>query len=79
MANSVTGDEQGVIFISTSYLEKFKGKKAAGEDFTVVVDDSFQYGQNKEKTNRWLAFHDKSMNAFQVSSLRHHSTQFSTA
>jgi hypothetical protein len=34
---------------------------------TVVVDDSFQYGQNKEKTNRWLAYHDKSMKAYQVS------------
>jgi len=65
----LTGDEQGVIFISTSYLDSFKAKKVAGEDFTIVVDDSFQYGQNKEKTARWLAYHDKSMNAFQVSSL----------
>lgn len=63
--NKSKGDEQSVIFISTSFLESFKSKKAAGEDITVVVDDSFQYGQNKEKTARWLVYHDKSMNAFQ--------------
>ncbi|EHK97521.1 hypothetical protein GLAREA_12021 [Glarea lozoyensis ATCC 20868] len=63
--NKTQGDEQGVIFISTAYLDEFKAKKTGGEDLTIVVDESFQYGQNKEKTTRWLAFHDKSMKAFQ--------------
>ncbi len=79
VANPVTGDEQGVLFISTTYLDSFKSKHATGDNFTVVVDSSFQYGQNKEKTLRWLAYHDKSMNAYQVSSLRHNSTQFPTS
>ncbi|KAK5952286.1 hypothetical protein OHC33_006759 [Knufia fluminis] len=63
--NKDLGDEQSVLFIQKDYLDSFKNKKTSGDDFTLIVDDSFQYGQNKEKTERWLAYHDKSMNAFQ--------------
>lgn len=54
-----TGDEEGVLFIQTTYLQKFKDKPAeaymsSGEEHTVVVDDAFQYGQDKERTRRWL-------------------------
>ncbi|KAK1658843.1 hypothetical protein BDP55DRAFT_373145 [Colletotrichum godetiae] len=59
-------DQESVLFIQTNYLDAFKKKQAAGEtEFTVVVDTSFQYGQNDEKTSRWIVYHDKSMNAFQ--------------
>ncbi|KXH50059.1 hypothetical protein CSIM01_07317 [Colletotrichum simmondsii] len=64
--NKSQGDQESVLFIQTNYLDAFKKKHVAGEpEFTVVIDTSFQYGQNDEKTSRWLAYHDKSMNAFQ--------------
>ncbi|KAJ4246064.1 hypothetical protein NW762_013809 [Fusarium torreyae] len=63
--NKDQGNEESVIFIQKSYLEALKGKKAPGDDLTVIVDDSFQYGQNKEKTKRWLAFHNKKNEAYQ--------------
>lgn len=65
--NSTAGNEESVIFIQKSYLDALKNKKAPGDDLTVIVDDSFQYGQNKEKTKRWLAFHNKKNEAYQVS------------
>ncbi|KAF4954276.1 hypothetical protein FSARC_12186 [Fusarium sarcochroum] len=63
--NKDQGNEQSLIFIQKSYLEALKNKKAPGDELTVVVDDSFQYGQNKEKTKRWLAYHDKNNKAYQ--------------
>lgn len=67
-ANSiVSGNEESVIFIQKSYLDSLKSKKAPGDDLTVIVDDSFQYGQNQEKTKRWLAYHNKKNEAYQVS------------
>ncbi|KAK1638926.1 hypothetical protein BDP81DRAFT_315131 [Colletotrichum phormii] len=64
--NKSQGDQESVLFIQTTYLDAFKQKQAAGEpEFTVVVVTSFQYGQNDEKTSRWIVYHDKSMNAFQ--------------
>jgi hypothetical protein len=67
-ANSgISGNEESVIFIQKSYLDSLKSKKAPGDDLTVIVDDSFQYGQNKEKTRRWLAYHNKKNEAYQVS------------
>lgn len=65
--SSTTGNEESVIFIQKSYLEALKSKRAPGDDLTIIVDDSFQYGQNKEKTKRWLAFHNKKNEAYQVS------------
>ncbi|KAF5667072.1 hypothetical protein FHETE_5775 [Fusarium heterosporum] len=63
--NKDQGNEESMIFIQKSYLDALKNKKAPGDDLTVVVDDSFQYGQNKEKTKRWLAFHDKNNKPYQ--------------
>ncbi|KIW92486.1 uncharacterized protein Z519_06333 [Cladophialophora bantiana CBS 173.52] len=53
------------IYVQASKLEEFKQKKKDGKDFTFVVDDSFQYGQDKEKTKRFLVFHDKSNKPYQ--------------
>ena len=39
-------------------VDELKSKKTEGEDLTVVVDDSFEYGQNVEKTKRFLVFHN---------------------
>ncbi|KAF9872950.1 hypothetical protein CkaCkLH20_09460 [Colletotrichum karsti] len=77
--NKSQGDEKSLLFISTSYVDSFKSKKVSGAgwfdwlmfwrtpegDYTVIVDDSFQYGQNSDKSSRWLAYHDKSMKAYQ--------------
>lgn len=57
-----------MIFVQKSYLDSFKGK-LSGNTFT--VDDSFQYGQkDKSGAGRWLAYHDKSQKAYQVSQWR---------
>ncbi|KAI8623565.1 hypothetical protein F5Y19DRAFT_458319 [Xylariaceae sp. FL1651] len=63
--NKTQGNEESVIFIQKTYLDALKNKKVDGDDLTVIVDDSFQYGQNKEKTKRWLAYHDKNNKAYQ--------------
>ncbi|RGP72663.1 hypothetical protein FLONG3_6671 [Fusarium longipes] len=57
--NRDKGNEEGVIFVQKNYIESLRSKQGYGDDLTVVVDDSFQYGQNKERTKRWLAYHDK--------------------
>ncbi|KAI8240084.1 hypothetical protein K4K57_000515 [Colletotrichum sp. SAR 10_99] len=48
-----------------SYLFSFFSRSADDGDYTVIVDDSFQYGQNSDQTSRWLAYHDKGITAFQ--------------
>ncbi|KAL0938268.1 uncharacterized protein CTRU02_204878 [Colletotrichum truncatum] len=63
--NKDKGDEESVLFIQKDWLDKLKEKKTAGEDFTFVVDETFQYGQDKEKTQRWLVFHDKNRTPYQ--------------
>jgi len=50
-------------------IESFKNKKLSGKaEFTIVVDDSFQYGQEvKDGTRRWLCYHNKDNKPYQVS------------
>ncbi|KAE9582482.1 hypothetical protein CGCF415_v009305 [Colletotrichum fructicola] len=48
-----------------SYIFSFFSRGADDGDYTVIVDDSFQYGQNSDQTSRWLAYHDKGIAAFQ--------------
>ncbi|KAJ0386143.1 hypothetical protein COL922a_005053 [Colletotrichum nupharicola] len=48
-----------------SYFFSFFSRSADDGDYTVIVDDSFQYGQNSDQTSRWLAYHDKGITAFQ--------------
>ncbi|KAF4827382.1 hypothetical protein CGCTS75_v008280 [Colletotrichum tropicale] len=50
-----------------SYFVSFFSRSADDGDYTVIVDDSFQYGQNSDQTSRWLAYHDKGIAAFQWS------------
>ncbi|CEI67987.1 hypothetical protein FVEN_g7740 [Fusarium venenatum] len=57
--NTEQSNEEIVIFIQKSYLGDLKNKQSPGDDLTIIVDNSFQYGQNKEKTKRWLLFHNK--------------------
>ncbi|KAF4503405.1 hypothetical protein FAGAP_358 [Fusarium agapanthi] len=65
--NRDQGNEESVIFIQTTYLDSLKSKNVPGDDLTVVVDNSFQYSLNNEKTKRWLVYHDKSNNVPQAS------------
>jgi len=65
-----TAADSGVIFIQADMLDSFKGKKIDGAEFTVNVDDSFQYGQeSKDGTKRWLCFHNKKNTPYQVSTI----------
>ncbi|RYO58844.1 hypothetical protein AA0116_g7223 [Alternaria tenuissima] len=59
------GNSEGVIYIQTDKLDEFKSKKTGGDDFSVTVDQSFQYGQDNAKTKRFLVFHNKDNKPFQ--------------
>ncbi|KAF4922339.1 hypothetical protein CGCVW01_v005330 [Colletotrichum viniferum] len=48
-----------------SYFSSFFSRSGDEGDYTVIVDDSFQYGQNSDQTSRWLSYHDKDITAFQ--------------
>ena len=63
----MAGNAEGVIFVQADKIDEFKSKKTDGEDFTVTVDGSFQYGQNKQQTTRFLVFHDTNNKPYQVS------------
>ena len=61
-----SGSSSGVIFVQANKLDEFKAKKTAGEEFTLEIDDSFQYGQDKALTKRFLVYHDKGNKPYQV-------------
>ena len=52
------------LFISSKFVDQVK-KKCAGDTCKLKVDSTFQYGQNKEKTVRFLVLHDKSNKPYQ--------------
>ena len=56
-----------MIFVENSKVEAYKSRRIDGDDVTVVVDGSFQYGQNKEQTKRFLVYHDQNNKPYQVS------------
>jgi hypothetical protein len=56
------------LFIQKTWIDRFQGKCKTSEDgkkCTVVVDSDFQYGQDKDKTMRFLVYQDKSNKQFQ--------------
>ncbi|EDR08608.1 uncharacterized protein LACBIDRAFT_326777 [Laccaria bicolor S238N-H82] len=60
------GEHSGLLFIQKNMLDAFKAKHVAGKtEITFIVDDTFQYGQDKSQSHRWLAFHDKSQKMYQ--------------
>ena len=61
-----SASEAGVIFIQGSKLDEFKTKKIEGDNLTLKVDDSFQYGQQKDQSHRFLVYHDKGNKPYQV-------------
>ncbi|MCJ1264292.1 hypothetical protein MMC22_004163 [Lobaria immixta] len=62
---SNNGGETGIIFVQASKLAEFKNKKIDGDEFTFKIDDSFQYGQKKDGTDRFLVYHDKNNKPYQ--------------
>lgn len=68
-AGKTGAETAGVIFIQANKLHDFERKQVEGKDqFTVVVDGDFQYGQKaKDGTGRWLALHNKNHKVYQVS------------
>jgi len=63
-------ENSGLLYIQKNMLDAFKAKQVTGQkEITFKVDDSFQYGQDSAKKNRWLAFHDKSQKMYQVCSI----------
>ena len=66
-------DAAGSLFVSFSkkqeFLKKAKPYKAENfmdsDGYEIQVDDAFQYGQNNEKTLRFLVYHDKATKPYQ--------------
>ena len=52
------------VFISKILVDQIKKKCASGKCI-LKIDQSFQYGQNKEKTVRFLVLHNKSNKPYQ--------------
>ncbi|KAI4941548.1 hypothetical protein J4E91_010724 [Alternaria rosae] len=59
------GDANGLLYVQANKVAEFKSKKTGGEDFTLTVDESFQYGQDKDQTKRFLVFHDTDHRPYQ--------------
>lgn len=60
---------RSLIFIQASKLEEFKNKKATSErDFDFNINEEFQYGESRDKSTRFLVYHDKGNQIFQVGS-----------
>ncbi|CEI70357.1 unnamed protein product [Fusarium venenatum] len=54
-SDGTNNDITGNIFIQVSKADDFRRKHDRSEDmYTVRIDRDFQYGQNKEKTKRFL-------------------------
>jgi len=52
--------------VQADKVDEFKSKKTDGEDLTVTVDESFEYGQNVDMTKRFLVFHNTDNRPYQV-------------
>ncbi|KAK7428262.1 hypothetical protein QQZ08_005159 [Neonectria magnoliae] len=59
------GSSEGPIFIQANKLSDFRRKQNGGPYVTVIVDSEFQYGQDKDRTRRFLVFHDKDHRPYQ--------------
>lgn len=60
-------EASGTLFVEKKLFKDFKNTVTKDEDddtITTVTDD-FQYGQDKDKTLRFLVYHDKKENMFQ--------------
>lgn len=54
------------LFVQKSLMEKLLNKCATdANECSLVVDEDFQYGQNNEKTFRFLIYHNKSYRPYQ--------------
>ncbi|KAL8791671.1 MAG: hypothetical protein Q9195_005754 [Heterodermia aff. obscurata] len=62
---SANSSEENLIFVQASKLDELKNKKIDGDNVTLKVDDSFQYGQKKDGSKRFLVYHDKDNKPYQ--------------
>ena len=54
------------LFIEEGQVEAFKAKsKASGGVIQAEIDGDYQYGQDADKTMRWVVFHNKAHKPFQ--------------
>lgn len=60
-------EKENFLFVSEEKLAAFKAKiTKIDSGFKLTVDDDYQYGQQKEEVNRFLVYHDKERDIFQV-------------
>lgn len=63
----------GILYIQKSYADEFMNKSEKDESTNslvsgsskIKVDDAFQYGQNRNKTLRFLVYHNKTNHPYQ--------------
>ncbi|OAL06434.1 hypothetical protein IQ06DRAFT_288370 [Phaeosphaeriaceae sp. SRC1lsM3a] len=60
------GGKSAAIFVQEEKLEEFKALATSG---TWTVNEVFQFGQAKDRSVRWLVYHDKEHKPYQVISL----------
>ena len=61
----------GLIFIQANKLNELAAKAEGTERYTFTIDGSWQYGQKKDGTGRFLVYHDKANRMFQVGAADH--------
>ncbi|KAF5000371.1 hypothetical protein FGRMN_1839 [Fusarium graminum] len=64
----ISSGKRGQLFIQASKLGDLWDKRDQKGDknwITVQVGDAFQYGQNEDRTDRFLVYHDKSNRPYQ--------------
>ncbi|KAL2683446.1 hypothetical protein Neosp_007916 [[Neocosmospora] mangrovei] len=63
---SVAEKKGGELFIQANKLQTLIDKQGQdGPKYTVKIDDDFQYGQNEQRSERFLVFHDKNNRPYQ--------------
>lgn len=55
-----------MVFVQASKVNELAAKSQGDEKFTFVIDDSWQYGQQKDGSKRFLVYHDKNNKQYQV-------------
>ncbi|KAF7535381.1 hypothetical protein G7054_g5440 [Neopestalotiopsis clavispora] len=60
-----SGSGEDLVFVQASKVNELAAKSQGDEKFTFVIDDSWQYGQQKDGSKRFLVYHDKNNKQYQ--------------
>ncbi|KAJ0122135.1 hypothetical protein J7T55_002647 [Diaporthe amygdali] len=60
-----SGNGEDLVFVQASKLNELAAKSQGDEKYTLVIDDAWQYGQQKDGSKRFLVYHDKNNKPYQ--------------